>query len=138
MGDDSGEKFVQDFDSSCSNEDTANENDDALTPDDAEEDDDAAATVEANAWGQVTAQQRVYPVTGKEELLMQPTSTGSQGSVTPLDVHALFFTEDIVSDIVAETNRFASQVLDSHRYYSKVSSTQMDPNKLRRNFWESL
>ena len=26
-----------------------------------------------------------------------------------------FFTEDIVSDIVTETNRFASQVLDSHR-----------------------
>ena len=91
LGDDSGEEFVQDSDSSSSSEDTADENDDTLTPDDAEEDDDAAAAVEANAWGQVTAQQRVYPFTGKKELLMQPTSTGSQGSVTPLDVYALFF-----------------------------------------------
>ena len=91
LGDDSGEEFVQDSDSSSSSEDTADENDDTLTPDNAVEDDDAAAAVvEANAWGQVTAQLRAHPLTGKEELLMQPTSTGSQGSVTSLDAYALF------------------------------------------------
>ena len=82
-----------------------------LLMNDTEQENDAA-TVEASAWGQVTEQQCDYPFTGKEELFVQPTSTGSQGSVTPLDVFALFFTEVIVSDKVTETNRFASQVLD--------------------------
>ena len=117
LSDDSAEEYVGGSNSSStSEEDSDDENDNTLTADtelenNTEQENDAA-TVEASEWGQVTEQQRDYPFTGKEELLVQPTSTGSQGSVTPLDVFALSLTEDIVSDIVTETNRFASQVFD--------------------------
>ena len=132
LSDDSAEEYAGGSNSSSTSEDSDDEKDNTLTADDTELENDAeqendAATVEASAWGQVTEQQRAYPFTGKEELLVQPTSTGSQGSVTPLEVFALFLTEDIVSDIVTETNRFASQVLDRRQATRRSRLHQWTP-----------
>ena len=68
-----------------------------------------------STWGPVRPEQRTFSFTGKEELLIKPTPSGSQNKVTPLDVYQLFVSDDIIANIVAETNKFAAQVIESKR-----------------------
>ena len=58
----------------------------------------------------------------EEELLVQPADTRQ---VWPIDIFELFVTDEVVDCIVAETNRYASQVIDS----------QTVTRKSRLNVW---
>ena len=58
----------------------------------------------------------------EEELLVQPADTRQ---VWPIDIFELFVTDEVVDCIVAETNRYASQVIDS----------QTITRKSRLNVW---
>ena len=59
----------------------------------------------------------------EEELLVQPADTRQ---VWPIDIFELFVTDEVVDCIVAETNRYASQVIDS----------QTITRKSRLNVWQ--
>ena len=64
-------------------------------------------------WNPTTATQRSLSFTGNEHLAIQPTPSEADGMVSPFDVYKLFVTEDVLSHIVKETNRYANQVLQS-------------------------
>ena len=68
-----------------------------------------------SGWGPVRAEQRTFSFAGKEELLIKPTPSGSQNKVTPLDIYQLFVSDDIITHIVTETNKFAAQVIENRR-----------------------
>ena len=50
---------------------------------------------------------------GREKLCRRPTSTAVKNKIWLIDVFQLFVTNDVVDLIVDETNRFATQVLQS-------------------------
>ena len=56
------------------------------------------------------ATSRIYPFTGKEQVMIL---TANPDKVLPTDMHELFVTDLVLDMIVIETNRFASQELVS-------------------------
>lgn len=92
-----------------SDSDEASDNTD--DPTETEDEPDVSASSVGN-WRSVTSCQRAFLFTGKEELCQTPQS--SDNCVLPIDVYSLFITDEIIDEIVKETNRYASQKLSSH------------------------
>ena len=109
-------------------EDTNNEGNETHNEDDMDgidvqaDQESGPAQIESEWNDTVTAVPRAFPFTGKEELLVQPADTRQ---VWPIDIFELFVTDEVVDYIVAETNRYASQVIDS----------QTVTRKSRLNVW---
>lgn len=113
---------------SCSNESelelvptgsSSNSSNEEELAEDLSENEDEALQEETNGesapdtWIAVSATSRQYPFTGKEELRRKPRPTGPENTVTPFDTYNLFVTEEIISEIVTETNKYADQVLQN-------------------------
>ena len=64
--------------------------------------------ISASDWGPVHSKPRSFPFTGKEQLSLDASTLTS-----PIDWYDLFFTNEIVDHIVAETNRYAQQKIGS-------------------------
>ena len=62
-------------------------------------------------WGPIRPSPRSFPFTGEEKLAVIPQTDGS--GINPIDIYNLFLTDDIVSMIVTETNRYAHQVINA-------------------------
>ena len=60
----------------------------------------------------MTATQRSFPFTGKEELCVEASSS-LEGKIWPTEAYLLFLTDEIIDLIVTETNRYADQVIAS-------------------------
>ncbi|XP_068243782.1 uncharacterized protein [Palaemon carinicauda] len=81
--------------------------------DPSQDDDDDVATSVTDSWGSVSPAERSFIFTGTEELLYRPNPSGPNNSVLPLDLYKLFVSEDYISEIVQETNIYASQISQS-------------------------
>ena len=81
----------------------------------------------SDSWLDVSASQRQYPFTGKEELVIKPTPTGPENAVTPYDVFRLFVTDELIDLIVTETNRFAEQCIQATHVTRRSRLTMWTP-----------
>ena len=103
-------------------EDTNNEGNETQNEDDMDgidvqaDQESGPAQIESEWNDTVTAVPHALPFRGKEELLVQPADTRQ---VWPIDIFELFITDEVVDCIVAETNRYASQVIDSQTVTKK-------------------
>lgn len=57
--------------------------------------------------------QAIFLFTRKEELCIRPSS--SDNKIFPIDAYSQFITDEVVDEIVKETNRYTSQVVSSSR-----------------------
>ena len=104
-------------------EDTNNEGNETQNEDDMDgidvqaDQESGPAQIESEWNDTVTAVPHAFPFRGKEELLVQPADTRQ---VWPIDIFGLFVTDEVVDCIVAEPNRYASQVIDSQMVTKKI------------------
>ena len=63
-----------------------------------------------NSWTATSVRQRNFGFTGQETLCIQ-AEPSHEGKVWPIDVFSLFISDDIISLMVRETNRYACQVI---------------------------
>ena len=92
------------------NEGNETQNEDDMDGIDVQSDQESGPAQIESEWNDtVTAVPRAFPFGGKEQLV-QPADTRQ---VWPIDIFELFVTDEVVDCIVAETNRYASQVIDS-------------------------
>ncbi|CAK8679156.1 unnamed protein product [Clavelina lepadiformis] len=64
-----------------------------------------------NSWTATSVEQRNFGFTGQETLCIQ-AEPSHEGKVWPIDVFSLFISDDIISLIVRETNRYDCQVIE--------------------------
>ena len=76
-------------------------------PTETENGDDVLASSVSN-WMNVISSQKAFLLTGKQD----PQS--SVNEIIPIDVCLLFITDEIINEIVMETNRYTAQVLSSN------------------------
>ena len=70
---------------------------------------------------------RSFSFTGNKHLAIQPIPSEADGMVSPFDVYKLFVTEDVLSHIVEETNRYANQILQSQTVTRKSLLSKWSP-----------
>ena len=129
ISDESFPRGIESHSSSSSSIDTQNTMDD--TADDIDPDEgnfnDRMEEVPSDSWVDVSASQRFYSFTGKEELMKKPSSTGPDDSITPFDVYNLFVNDELVAHIVTETNRYADQCIQAKKITRRSRLSQWTP-----------
>ena len=129
ISDESFSRGIESHSSSSSSIDTQNTMDD--TADDIDPDEgnfnDRMEEVPSDSWVDVSASQRFYSFTGKEELMKKPSSTGPDDSITPFDVYNLFVNDELVAHIVTETNRYADQCIQAKKITRRSRLSQWTP-----------
>ena len=111
---DEGNNLSSDEDYIYSSSTDSDTSEDSVTSEDVSDDEaqqhSGANVVAQPDWGPVQSSTRSFPFTGEEKLAVLPETDAS--GIKPIDIYNLILTEDIVSMIVTETNRYAQQVID--------------------------
>lgn len=95
-------------------------------------DDDATLPTDdnpSNDWKQTTAT-RPFSFTGNEHLVVQPVPSEADEMVAPTDVYILFVTDDVLSNIIDESNRYAEQVLENQTVTRKSLLSEWAPTNI--------
>ncbi|XP_045126108.1 piggyBac transposable element-derived protein 4-like [Portunus trituberculatus] len=105
------------YSSSSEESDEAGETESNGTDELGETDDEESASTSRLApvqgWGPVSSKQRPYAFSGTEELVILPHVNPVTGKPEPIDMFALFITDDILDTIVSQTNIYSQQKINA-------------------------
>jgi hypothetical protein len=88
--------------------------------------------VDSNGWSEIESESD-GEFLEDHEIVEQVTPTSKDGTINPIDFYRHFITDEVISLMVRETNRYAEQYLLTHKLSKRSKNIQKGTSYQRRN-----